>query len=109
VAITGSSGKTTTKEWLSSVLSTFGATTSSKASFNNHWGVPLSLTALSPQDAFGVFEVGMNNGGEIEPLTKLIQPHIAVITTIGEAHIGHMGSLDAIAEEKANLKRSSLR
>lgn len=103
VAITGSAGKTTTKEWLSSVLSTFGATTSSKASFNNHWGVPLSLTNLSPQDAFGVFEVGMNNGGEIEPLTKLIQPDIAVITTIGEAHIGHMGSLDAIAEEKAQI------
>lgn len=103
VAITGSAGKTTTKEWLGRVLTTFGNTVYSPASLNNHWGVPLSLTALKATTDYGVFEIGMNNGGEIEPLTRITQPHIAIITTIGEAHIGHLGSLDNIAQEKAHI------
>jgi UDP-N-acetylmuramoyl-tripeptide--D-alanyl-D-alanine ligase len=103
VAVTGSAGKTTTKEWLGRVLTTFGSTVYSPASFNNHWGVPLSLTALKATTDYGVFEIGMNNGGEIEPLTRIVQPHIAIITTIGEAHIGHLGSLHSIAQEKAHI------
>eukprot|EP01036_Dinobryon_divergens_P022576 gene22576-30841_t len=103
VAITGSVGKTSTKEMLRHVLSHFGSTVASKASFNNHWGVPLSLLELRPDTSYGVFEVGMNHAGEIEPLSRLITPHLAIITTIGAAHIGYMGSLEAIADEKSAL------
>jgi UDP-N-acetylmuramoyl-tripeptide--D-alanyl-D-alanine ligase len=103
IAITGSAGKTTTKEWLGKVLSNFGETVYSKASLNNHWGVPLSLCELRHNSDFGVFEIGMNHGGEIEPLTKIVNPSIAIITTIAEAHIGHLGSLDAIALEKSQI------
>ena len=103
IAITGSVGKTSTKEMLRHVLEAFGPTVASKASYNNQWGVPLSLLNLKPKTAFGVFEVGMNQIGEIEPLSKLIQPYIAIITAIGEAHIGHLHTLQAIAHEKSDL------
>ena len=103
IAITGSAGKTTTKEWLAHILRNFGSTVFSKDSYNNQFGVPLSLSNLEPHSTFGVFEVGMNHGGEIEPLTKLIQPHVAIITTITEAHLGYFQSLDSIAEEKAKI------
>ena len=101
IAVTGSAGKTTTKEILKHILQTFGKTVVSKASFNNHWGVPLSLIDLTPDTDFGVFEVGMNHSGEIAPLSKIISPHIAIITTIAEAHIGYLGSIEAIATEKS--------
>ncbi len=101
VAITGSCGKTTTKEWLGEVFSAYGPTVRSKASYNNHLGVPLSLTQLDAETKFGVFEIGMNHCGEISPLSKFVQPDLAIITTIAEAHIGHFKSLEEIAEEKA--------
>ncbi len=103
IAVTGSAGKTTTKEMLKHILETFGRTVVSKASFNNHWGVPLSLIDLMPDTDFGVFEVGMNHAGEIAPLSKMIAPHIAIITTIAEAHIGYLGSIEAIATEKSMI------
>lgn len=105
VAITGSSGKTTVKECFAFILKKFGRTTSSKASYNNDIGVPYSLAHLESSTDFGVFEIGMNNPGEIVPLTMMIQPHLAIITSIGESHIGRMGSLMAIAEEKSEVMR----
>jgi UDP-N-acetylmuramoyl-tripeptide--D-alanyl-D-alanine ligase len=103
IAVTGSVGKTTTKEMLRTTLSAFGPAHAAEASYNNHWGVPLTLARLPPDAAFCIAEVGMNNPGEILPLALLASPHVAVITTIGSAHIGHMGSIEAIAEEKATL------
>lgn len=103
IGITGSVGKTTAKEWLAHVLASYGKTIFSKESYNNHWGVPLSLTALEKDTDFGVFEIGTNNPGEIEPLAKLVEPEIAVITTVTESHIGHFNSLDQIAQEKAEI------
>ncbi|MDP4725418.1 MAG: UDP-N-acetylmuramoyl-tripeptide--D-alanyl-D-alanine ligase [Alphaproteobacteria bacterium] len=103
IAVTGSVGKTTTKEMLGHILKNFGKTVISKASYNNCWGVPLSLLDLTLDTEFGVFEVGMNNPGEIEPLADMITPDIAIITKIVEAHIGHMGSIEAIAVEKSTI------
>ena len=103
VAVTGSVGKTTTKEMLRAALSSFGATHAAEASYNNHWGVPLTLARLPPEAGFCVAEIGMNQAGEILPLARLAAPHVAVITTIASAHIGHLGSLEAIADEKAAL------
>ncbi len=105
VAITGSVGKTTTKEMLRAALAGFGPTHAAEASYNNHWGVPLTLARLPPDAAFCVAEIGMNNPGEIEPLGRLARPHVAVITTIAAAHIGHLGSIEAIADEKAAILR----
>jgi UDP-N-acetylmuramoyl-tripeptide--D-alanyl-D-alanine ligase len=103
VAVTGSVGKTTTKEMLRSALAAFGPTHAAVASYNNHWGVPLTL-ARTPRDAqFCVAEIGMNHAGEIAPLARLVRPHVAVITTIAAAHVGHLGSIEAIADEKASI------
>lgn len=103
VGITGSVGKTTTKEMLRVALGAFGATHASAASHNNHWGVPLTLARL-PRDAeFVVIEMGMNNRGEIAPLSRLAQPHVGIITSIGTAHIGNLGSQAAIAAEKGDI------
>ncbi|MEM1364981.1 MAG: UDP-N-acetylmuramoylalanyl-D-glutamyl-2,6-diaminopimelate--D-alanyl-D-alanine ligase [Pseudomonadota bacterium] len=103
VAITGSAGKTTTKEALKSVLEKFGETHASPASFNNHWGVPLTLARMPKSSKFGVFEIGMNHPGEITPLVDMVQPHVSVVTTIAAAHLGQFESLDAIAEAKAEI------
>ena len=103
IAITGSVGKTSTKEMLRHVLSAYGKVSYSVASYNNHWGVPLSLARLPSDATYGVFEVGMNNSNEIAPLSQLIRPHMAIITNISPAHIGHLGSMSAIAEEKSYL------
>jgi UDP-N-acetylmuramoyl-tripeptide--D-alanyl-D-alanine ligase len=103
IAVTGSVGKTTTKEMLRCTLSAFGHVHAAVASYNNHWGVPLTL-ARTPRDAdFCIAEIGMNHAGEIAPLARLARPHVAVITTIAKAHIGHLGSIEAIADEKANI------
>ncbi len=102
VAVTGSVGKTTTKEMLRAALSAIGETHAAEASHNNHWGVPLTLARL-PHHAFCVCEIGMNHPGEIAPLAALARPHVAVVTTVAAAHIGHMGSLEAIAVEKGSL------
>jgi UDP-N-acetylmuramoyl-tripeptide--D-alanyl-D-alanine ligase len=105
VAVTGSVGKTTTKEMLRAALSAFGPVHAAEASYNNHWGVPLTLARLPEDAAFCVAEIGMNQPGEILPLARLARPHVAVITAIGTAHIGHLGNEAAIADEKASLLR----
>ena len=105
VAVTGSVGKTTTKEMLRTALAAFGPAHAAEASYNNHWGVPLTLARLPPSARFCVAEIGMNNPGEIEPLARMTRPQIAVITAIASAHIGHLGSIEAIADEKASILR----
>ena len=103
VAITGSVGKTTTKDMLRTALSALGPTHAAIASYNNHWGVPLTLARL-PRDArFCVSEIGMNHVGEIAPLAAQVRPDVGIITTIGTAHLGHMGSVEEIAREKSQL------
>lgn len=103
LAVTGSAGKTTTKDALRACLSGAGPTYASAASFNNHWGVPLSLARLPREAAFGIFEMGMNHPGEIAELTRIARPDIAVITNIGLAHIEYLGSQDAIADAKSEI------
>jgi UDP-N-acetylmuramoyl-tripeptide--D-alanyl-D-alanine ligase len=103
VAVTGSVGKTTTKEMLRVALSASGMTHAAFASYNNHWGVPLTLARLPHDASYAVVEIGMNHPGEIAPLAALAAPDVAVITTIAAAHIGNLGSLEAIAEEKASI------
>lgn len=103
IAVTGSAGKTSTKEMLREMLAEFGTVHAAEASFNNHWGVPLTLARL-PQDAdFAVVEIGMNHRGEIAPLARLTRPDIALITTVAPAHLEALGSIQAIAEEKADI------
>ncbi len=101
VAVTGSVGKTTTKEMLRVILSASGPTHAAHASYNNHWGVPLTLARMPEEASYAVIEIGMNNPGEIAPLAALAAPDVAVITSIEAAHIGHLGSIEAIADEKA--------
>ncbi len=105
IAVTGSVGKTSTKEMLRGMLADFGTTHAAEASFNNHWGVPVTLARLDPQADFAVIEIGMNHPGEIEPLARLARPHVALITTIAPAHLEAFGSIDGIAHEKASIFR----
>jgi UDP-N-acetylmuramoyl-tripeptide--D-alanyl-D-alanine ligase len=103
VAVTGSVGKTGTKEALGLALSEQGKTHSSAASYNNQWGVPLSL-ARCPADAeFAAFELGMNHPGEIEPLARLVRPHVAMITAVEPVHLEFFDSVEAIADAKAEI------
>ncbi len=103
VAVTGSAGKTTTKEILRLALNALGRTHASAASHNNQWGVPLSLAAL-PRDAeFGVFEVGMNHFGELRNLVSFVRPHVALVTTIAPAHLEFFGNCEAIADAKSEI------
>jgi UDP-N-acetylmuramoyl-tripeptide--D-alanyl-D-alanine ligase len=103
VAVTGSVGKTGTKEAMRLVLSRQGATHASVASYNNHWGVPLTLARMPRDSAFGVFEIGMNHVGEIAPLTRLVRPHVAVITTVEPVHIEYFRSIWSIADAKGEI------
>ena len=103
VGVTGSCGKTGTKEALKACLSAQGLTAASVASFNNHWGVPLSLARMPTDAAYGVFEVGMNHAGEISALTAVLRPHVAVITTIEPVHLEHFESVEGIADAKAEI------
>jgi UDP-N-acetylmuramoyl-tripeptide--D-alanyl-D-alanine ligase len=103
VGVTGSVGKTTAKEMLRAMLSACGATHASAASYNNHWGVPLTLARMPASARFGVFEMGMNHAGEIAPLTRMVRPHAALVTMIAPVHIEHLGSLEAIADAKAEI------
>ncbi|MBY0562580.1 MAG: UDP-N-acetylmuramoyl-tripeptide--D-alanyl-D-alanine ligase [Hyphomonadaceae bacterium] len=103
VGVTGSVGKTSTKEALALCLAASGATHRSVKSYNNHWGVPLTLARMPRESAFGVFEMGMNHRGEILPLTQQVRPHCALITWIAPAHIENLGSLEAIADEKGDI------
>jgi UDP-N-acetylmuramoyl-tripeptide--D-alanyl-D-alanine ligase len=103
IAVTGSVGKTSTKEALRRALSAQGETHASAASFNNHWGVPLSL-ARSPASArFAIFEIGMNHAGEIEPLVKMVRPQVAIITTVEPVHLEFFAGIEAIADAKAEI------
>ena len=88
VAVTGSVGKTGTKEMLRLVFSEIGATHAPVGSFNNQWGVPLTLARMPAETRYGIFEIGMNHAGEIEPLTKLVRPHVAIVTTVEPVHLG---------------------
>ncbi|MGO4705648.1 UDP-N-acetylmuramoylalanyl-D-glutamyl-2,6-diaminopimelate--D-alanyl-D-alanine ligase [Microvirga sp. 2MCAF38] len=103
VAITGSVGKTGTKEAMRLALSRQGATHASVASYNNHWGVPLTLARMPRDVAYGVFEIGMNHAGEILPLTAMVRPHVAVVTTIEPVHIEFFPSLWGIADAKGEI------
>ncbi len=102
-AVTGSVGKTSTKEALRHVLSRQGATHASVASYNNHWGVPLTLARMPQDTAFGVFEIGMNHPFEILPLTGMVQPHVALITTVEPVHLEHFTTVAAIADAKGEI------
>jgi UDP-N-acetylmuramoyl-tripeptide--D-alanyl-D-alanine ligase len=103
VAVTGSVGKTGTKEALRLALATSGGTYASAGGLNNHWGAPLSLARMPPDVSYGVFELGMNHPGEIAALTRLVRPHVAVITTVEPAHLGFFPSVEAIADAKAEI------
>jgi UDP-N-acetylmuramoyl-tripeptide--D-alanyl-D-alanine ligase len=103
IGVTGSVGKTSTKEALRLALGKDGETHASAASYNNHWGVPLSLARCPASARYAVLELGMNHAGEIEPLSRLARPHVAVITTIEPVHLEFFGSLDAIADAKAEI------
>lgn len=103
IAVTGSAGKTTTKEAIRTVLAAAGQTHYSIKSFNNHWGVPLMLARMPREAQFGVFEIGMNHPGEITPLVKLVRPHIAVITNVAAAHLEFFNSIAEIAVAKAEI------
>ncbi len=103
VGVTGSVGKTTAKEMLRTMLTACGATHASAASYNNHWGVPLTLARMPANARFGVFEMGMNHAGEIAPLARMVRPHAALVTMIAAVHIEHLGSLEAIADAKAEI------
>ncbi|HEX3430707.1 MAG TPA: UDP-N-acetylmuramoylalanyl-D-glutamyl-2,6-diaminopimelate--D-alanyl-D-alanine ligase [Rhizomicrobium sp.] len=102
-AITGSAGKTTTKEMLRLALGAIGSTHASLSSYNNHWGVPLSLAQFPRHFRFGVFEIGMNHFGEIRSLVGLVKPHVAIVTTIAPAHLEYFGSVEAIADAKSEI------
>jgi len=103
VAVTGSAGKTSTKEAIRAIFSAVGRTHAAIKSFNNHWGVPLMLARMPKDTEFGVFEIGMSAAGEISPLSQLVQPDIAVITSIAPAHLENFVSLEGIARAKAEI------
>jgi UDP-N-acetylmuramoyl-tripeptide--D-alanyl-D-alanine ligase len=106
VAVTGSAGKTTTKEILRLALGALGATHCSDKSYNNHWGVPLSLASMPRNAQYAVFEIGMNHFGEIRALVSLVRPHVALITTIAPAHLEFFGTCEAIADAKSEIFES---
>ena len=91
---------------LRTILAAFGRTHAAVASYNNHWGLPLTLARMPRDTAFCVAEIGMNHAGEIAPLARLARPHVAVITAVEKAHIGYLGSIEAIADEKAEILRA---
>ena len=103
VAVTGSVGKTSTKEALALALGASGETHASAASFNNHWGVPLSLARMAATARYGVFEIGMNHSGEITPLVAMVRPHVAIVTAVEPVHLEHFASVEAIADAKAEI------
>jgi len=103
IAVTGSVGKTGTKEGLRLALSDQGLTHASAGNLNNHWGLPLSLSRMPGDAAFGIFELGMNRAGEILRLTAITRPHVAVITTVAEVHSEFFARLEDIADAKAEI------
>ncbi|MDB4549604.1 UDP-N-acetylmuramoyl-tripeptide--D-alanyl-D-alanine ligase [Akkermansiaceae bacterium] len=105
VAITGSNGKTSTKDYTHSVLSQKFRVNSTLGNLNNHIGLPLTVLATAADDEVGVFEMGMNHSGELAPLCEIGRPDVSIITNVGTAHIEHLGSRKAIAIEKGTVAR----
>ncbi|MEO5989322.1 MAG: UDP-N-acetylmuramoyl-tripeptide--D-alanyl-D-alanine ligase [Candidatus Eisenbacteria bacterium] len=103
VGVTGSVGKTTTKELVAEAFATSGPVLRTQGNLNNHWGVPLTILSLRPEHQVAIIEMGMNNAGEITALAAIAKPHAAVVTNAGRAHLEGLGSLEAIAREKASL------
>ncbi len=103
IGVTGSVGKTGTKDALRIALEGQGPTYASEGNLNNHWGVPLSLARLPPDAAYGVFEIAMSQAGEIAPLARLVRPDIAVITNVEPVHLAFFDSVEAIADAKAEI------
>ncbi|MEM1318440.1 MAG: UDP-N-acetylmuramoylalanyl-D-glutamyl-2,6-diaminopimelate--D-alanyl-D-alanine ligase, partial [Pseudomonadota bacterium] len=103
VAITGSVGKTTTKEMLRTGLSACGDVHAAVASFNNHWGVPLTLARMPADSAYAVIEIGMNHPGEITPLVQMTRPNVVVINNVAAVHLGAFNSVDEIAHAKSEI------
>ena len=103
IAVTGSVGKTGTKEALRLLLSQQGPTHASALSYNNLWGVPLSLARMPARTQFGILEIGMNHSGEITPLSKLVEPFVTLITTVEAVHMAHFNSIEEIADAKAEI------
>jgi len=103
VAVTGSVGKTSTKEMLRTVLGGQGKVHASVASYNNHWGVPLTLARMPADTDLAVIEIGMNHPGEIAPLVAMARPHVAIVTTVAPAHMAAFENLEGIAREKASI------
>ncbi|WP_317057715.1 UDP-N-acetylmuramoyl-tripeptide--D-alanyl-D-alanine ligase [Roseovarius rhodophyticola] len=103
VAVTGSVGKTSTKDMLRTVLTGQGRTHAAEASYNNHWGVPLTLARMPVDTEFAVIEIGMNHPGEIAPLSRMARPNVAIITTVAPAHLEAFENIEGIAHEKASI------
>lgn len=103
IAITGSVGKTSTKEMARIALTGQGVIHAAEASYNNHWGVPLTLARMPVETDFAIIEIGMNHPGEIEPLARLARPHVAMITTVAAAHLEAFGAIEGIAREKGAI------
>lgn len=103
VAVTGSVGKTSTKDMLQVMLSAQGRTHAAVSSYNNHWGVPLTLARMPVDTEFAVIEIGMNHPGEIAPLARLARPHVALITTVAAVHLEAFEDVEGIAREKAAI------
>lgn len=103
VAITGSVGKTSTKEMLRAALTGQGRVHAAVASYNNHWGVPLTLARMPADTDYGIFEIGMSNPGEIAPLAKQVRPHVVMVTTVAAAHLAAFDGIEGIAHEKASI------
>lgn len=105
IAITGSVGKTSTKEMARIALTGQGNIHAAEASYNNHWGVPLTLARMPADTDFAIIEIGMNHPGEIEPLARLARPQVAMITTVAAAHFEAFGNIEGIAQEKGAIFR----
>jgi len=103
VGVTGSVGKTSIKEMIAAIFSAAGPAHKSVRSFNNHWGVPLTMARMSRKTQRGVFEMGMNHAGELSALSAMLQPDIAIISLIAPAHLAHFENVDAIAAAKAEV------
>jgi len=107
IGISGSNGKTSTKDFTAQILKNTGKTTASKGSFNNHWGVPLSLLEVHQSDKFAVMEMGMNHPGELTDLNAIAKPDVVCVTNVGKAHLGFFSSVDEIAKAKKELYDSA--
>lgn len=103
IAVTGSVGKTSTKEQLKLMLGAVNDTFANEGSLNNHWGVPLSLARMPETTKYGIFEIGMNHPGELTPLSQAVSPHVVLITNVEAVHLEFFASVEAIADAKAEI------